>query len=410
MPPRGRDPRRGRQHFTSHKQLYRAPAVLDLLDEYASEVESPAALSPPSSDEVSSRRKTSAHSRHEPSRWVRSSGAVHSATVPRAGDRHGWTEPKRVGTRQRPGWSRDGSGTSTSSGWSGTAPSCPPPDGAGTSSRNCQRGAGGSTERHAPRGRRGPRESTPAAQRPRGRDPRGPRGPGPHAPGPDHVRAGGRAGPAPGVHAGQGRAGVGRGFRARAAARRLRRRRDARRRGRGCGLRLPHGAADPRRDDGGRPGRRRAAGREELHRRRPQLPDRARDRRRRGRRGRRRARRRRPRHHRHQGGPARDGGGGRGREGLRRRGRGGRRPGRPSPRSAGASSTRRARWPSPWPPGRTPATPSPPSRCPATSSSSASASTASAAPGGSRSVPPTPSSTSWSGRSSTTWRWTGRRR
>ena len=80
----------------------------------------------------------------------------------------------------------------------------------------------------------------------------------------------------------------------------------------------------------------------------------------------------------------------------------------PSPRSAGGSSTRRARWPSPWPPARTRATPQPAFTLP---DDLVELGVGIHGERGTGRValrpPPTTWSTSWSDRSSTTWRWTG---
>ena len=91
---------------------------------------------------------------------------------------------------------------------------------------------------------------------------------------------------ADGPRAGQGRPGVRRRLRSRAAARRLRRLRHARRGLPGRGVHLPGARPDAGRDQGRQRRRRRAAHREELHRRRAQLPDGGRAGRRRRHRGR----------------------------------------------------------------------------------------------------------------------------
>ena len=84
----------------------------------------------------------------------------------------------------------------------------------------------------------------------------------------------------------EGRPGIRRRVRARAAARRVRRLRHARRRLRGRGLHLAGARPDAGRHQGRQRRRRRAAHRQELHRRRAQLPDGGRAGRRRGHRGR----------------------------------------------------------------------------------------------------------------------------
>ena len=93
--------------------------------------------------------------------------------------------------------------------------------------------------------------------------------------------------PCRGAASRQGRPGVRRGFRARAAARRVRRVRHARRRLPRRGLHLARALPDHRGDHGGARRRRGGPHREELHRRRPELPDGRRALRRGGHRGRR---------------------------------------------------------------------------------------------------------------------------